>query len=100
MQRGLPLLLTSLVLGTGGCSFLPYQASPVNDPDTLMLPTDTAPPAPVPATHDRVAAIQRPPICPPLDNTHRRIRDLTRPWRDRCYLLPDGHTCRPAGGER
>lgn len=25
------------------------------------------------------------------------VRDLTRPWRERVYLLPDGSRCRPGG---
>lgn len=92
MPARLPTLLL-IAAGLGGCASVrpPATAEAPRALDPHILPIDTA--SATPAGNPAVAAL---PACPPSDAAYR-VRDLTRPWHDRVYLLPDGGTCRPGG---
>jgi len=95
--RRLRLLLLFFITagGTGGCVFLPQQTG-ADDAEPITHGNIIPPSASVSASLTGTAVTAPAHTCPP-PGAQYRVRDLTRPWRERAYLLPDGATCRPGG---
>lgn len=82
------VLIPAIAVTLGGCALQPARTT-----------TDRAALTEPPAWHKTPAPGGGTPgssalVCLPSDSAYL-VRDLTRPWAERVYLLADGATCRP-----